>query len=707
MKAGDKIMNIKSIKFYEGDNIKFVSRVVKVEVTCSTRSEKLKYIKEYIKINFILGFLEKVIDLVNESSEDEIWLTYSEEDVSKFILEKLADNYEEDIIIKKAKALKEYGLINNIAKFVRQKDMPVIRLSKKCYQLGYGKNALIISNNYQSYEKNHKVEIIKDKKTLFEILRYNHIPKVAVSIVYGEKNIEISRVGTFNFRVFCFNGEIKLVYKIEIHENSSSDTVRKVIYSSMEGTQQINDLCKEVYNCFQISLLCIDLAVKDEEIMVWDVNSIFQVQEEITPVENQVIECIFNCYKKMGMDSIPIISVTGTNGKTTTVRLINYIMNELGYNTAMTSTAGIFIGNVKLKNGDTTGFLSARDVLTNLQSEAAVLETARGGILRNGLGYEKASVGVITSVSEDHIGKMGIKDLNDLANTKSVILHDVNTNGRIIVKAQSEIMKVVSEVRKINNSKRLCVFSLDKNKYIEQAIENNDEAIYLKNEDIIYYNHGIEKSIAKVNEIPFTQNGHSRSNILNIMAAMGAVLDFTNGGEKIMDVIGKIKCDLYFNPGRQNIIDVDNYKIILDYGHNSEAFYEVFNIAKALKPAKITSIITAPGDRLDKYIIELGTIAAEYSDNIIVREQEDLRGRNVGETANLLIKGVLNSGFSNKNIKLIYKEQEAIVEAMMMAQAGEVIILFTQCLDVVIPAINCYLKSIGRELIGKDIDFSH
>lgn len=707
MKAGDGVMNIKSVKFYEGDNIKFVSRIVKVEVVCSTENDKLKYIKEYIKINFILGFRERVIDLVSESSAAEIWLTYSEEDVSKFILENIIDEYDENIIIKKAEALKDYGLIYDIAMFIRHEGLPVVRLSKTCYQLGYGKNALIISNNYQSYEKNHNAEIIKDKKALFEILRYNHIPKVSPSIAYGEGGIQLSRKGDFCFRVFCFNGEVKLVYKAEIHKNSSYNSAKKVIYSITQENQQINDVCKRVYNCFQISLLCIDLAVKDEEIAVWDVNSIFQVQEEIVPVKSRIIECIFNCYKEIGMNSIPIISVTGTNGKTTTVRLISYIMNELGYNTGMTSTAGIFIGNHKLKNGDTTGFLSARDVLTNFQSEAAVLETARGGILRNGLGYEKACAGVITSVSEDHIGKMGIKDLNDLAETKSVILHDVNSKGKIVVKGQSEIMKVVSALRRSSNSKRLCVFSLEKNKYIYEAIENNDEAIYLDNKDIIYFSRGIGKTIAKADEIPFTHNGHSKSNILNIMAAIGATLDFTNGVENIVGIIKSIKCDLYFNPGRQNIIDLGSYKIILDYGHNSEAFYEVFNIAKALQPAKITSIITAPGDRLDKYIIELGKIAAEFSDNIIVREQEDLRGRNIGETADLLIRGAVNSGFDNKNIKLIYKEQEAVVEAMKKAQKGEVIILFTQCLDVVIPAINCYLKSIHREPVGKDIDFSH
>ncbi|QAT38912.1 hypothetical protein EQM05_00785 [Clostridium sp. JN-9] len=707
MKAGDNVMNIKSIKFYEGDNIKFVSRVVKIELICCTRRDKLKYIKEYIKINFVLGFCEKVIDLVSESSADEIWLTYSDEDVSKFILENIIDEYDENIIIKKAEALKEHGLIYDIAMFIKHRGVPVIRLSKTCYQLGYGKNALIISNNYQSYEENHKVEIIKDKKALFEILRYNHIPKVSYSLVYGEEDIQIHRDGTFCFRVFCFNGKVKLVYKAEIYENSSYNYAKKVIYSITHKNQQINDICKKVYNCFQISLLCIDLAVKDEEIAVWDVNSIFQVQDQIAPVKSRIIECIFNCYKEIGMNSIPIISVTGTNGKTTTVRLISHIMNELGYNTGMTSTAGIFIGNHKLKNGDTTGFLSARDVLTNFQSEAAVLETARGGILRNGLGYEEASVGVITSVSEDHIGKMGIKDLNDLAETKSVILHDVNSKGKMVVKGQREIMKVVSAIRRNDNSKRLCVFSLEKNKYINEAIENNDEAIYLDNNNIIYFSHGIEKTIAKANEIPFTHNGHSKSNILNVMAAIGAVSDFTNNTENIVDIIKGIKCDLYFNPGRQNIIDLNSYKIILDYGHNSEAFYEVFNIAKAMQPAKITSIITAPGDRLDKYIIELGKIAAEFSDNIIVREQQDLRGRKIGETADLLIRGAVNSGFDSKNIKIIYKEQEAVVEAMKKAQQGEVIILFTQCLDVVIPAINCYLKSLHREPIGKDIDLSH
>jgi UDP-N-acetylmuramyl tripeptide synthase len=251
------------------------------------------------------------------------------------------------------------------------------------------------------------------------------------------------------------------------------------------------------------------------------------------------------------------------------------------------------------------------------------------------------------------------------------------------------------------------LFSIDKNSYIKEHTKNGCEAFYIDNEFIIRNINGIEKKLINLKEIPFTHGGHSRGNILNVMASVAAVSSFYENIEEIVHTLIDLQCDLSFNPGRQNILDFEKFKVILDYGHNSEAFREVFSIAKSLKPSRLTGIIAAAGDRMDKYISELGTIASEYCNNIIIREQADLRGRRPGESASLIKEGAISGGFNEDNLCIIYKEEDAIVYAMENAQQGEVIVLFTQCLDVVIPAINKLMVAKGKTLIGEGVDFSH
>ena len=446
----------------------------------------------------------------------------------------------------------------------------------------------------------------------------------------------------------------------------------------------------------------IDIQV-EEILKVVDLGCVFDINIEENNYQ-EVADYFINCIIKDGIGIIPIVSITGTNGKTTTARLIYMILNKLGYCTGLTSTGGVFIGNEKITRGDTTGFLSAREVLLNKNVQVAVFETARGGINRNGLGYEKAKVAIITSLSEDHIGMDGISYLQDLVNIKSVILEELCNNGKIIIKAQKELVEVALNRSRIDN---ICLIALNKNIYVEKHIIAGGEALYLKEKHIIYCNKHIEEKLLNIMDAPFTHGGNSKSNIQNIMAAFSAVLSIEENVDKVIKAICDIRCDLSSNQGRQNIINFYKYKLILDYGHNAEAFSEIFAIAESMNPSKITSIIAAPGDRMDKYIIELGSIAAKHSNSIIIREQYDLRGRKQGEVADLIKIGILWSNFNEKNIEIIYREEEAVVKAMENAEQGEVIILFTQCLDIIIPTINNYRILKGLEPVGNGIDFSH
>lgn len=759
-------MKLSLIRFYEGNNIKRKKRIVRIVLEHTSDAEAKIYLKNYFRVCFILGFEEKLVDIEKTEEGFNIWVTYSFEELSKYILKNLiCEKYNIDKVAKGATKLVFKGFTINIAKEAPGYGIPVIELSEGVFQLGYGANSVVISKDYQNFETTEKVKLTENMKTLWQQLRYGNIPKVDGYILYCKNDAEEIRgkllrqinirsitkesginikvndgeefyrvienmldvqgrvfvyCGSIHYRIISFKGKAGLVFK---HDDKNET------YEEVKFERRFQEITEKVYNIFNIKFMYID--VQENDILrVVDAGSVFSIGHLLMGMEKRIRDYFLINLKNEKIGTIPIISVSGTNGKTTTTRIIYYTLNQLGYVTGLTSTGGVFIKDEKIKNGDTTGFLSAREVLMNKKTEAAVFETARGGILKNGLGYEMAKVGVIMSLSEDHIGMEGIKTIHDLGEIKAVVLHELENSGKMIIRAQEELISLVfeenmsalrtndscSEIRsdlpcyasaaKLRYS-NIALFSIEKNEYIEEYIRTGGEALYMEKDNIIYCRDGVEGKLVDVKELPFTHNGCSKGNILNIMAAVSSVYAIYPNLQKIIEVIKELKCDLCFNPGRQNIIDIKDFKIILDYGHNSEAFKEVFSIAKSLKPSKLTSIIAAPGDRMDRYIEELGNIAAENSDYIIIREQADLRGRKPGESAKLIENGVMKSGFDMSNVETIFKEEEAIVYAMEKAQKNEVVVLFTQCLDVIIPAINDYLKSVGEDPIGEGLDFTH
>lgn len=739
-------MKITSLKVYEGNNIKKRKRIIKVILQNTCRKEVVKYLKAYFRVCFLLGYKEMLMDIEKKEDAFVIWVTYSDEEVSKYILyNSIYDLENINKLTEKSENLVKSGIFYDLIKAARHKGLPVIELSEELSQIGYGKNSVYIGKTYQSYENMVKVEISRNRKNLWQSLRYAHIPKVDGKVLYSIEEIkeiaayrypinlrsidkamdikitisneeELNRVlsnmmklytrafvysGTVKYRVICFKGEVGIILKKDDGYKIIELTDKKLeVLEIVEVIERLHAFCKDIYKAIPIEFMYIDLQEEDEMKIV-DLGCVFDIGEELQDVKNRVIDYLLNCLIEQGIGLIPIIAVTGTNGKTTTARLINHILEKLNIKSALTSTGGIFIGGEKIRNGDTTGFLSAREVLMNKEIEAAVMETARGGIYKNGLGYEKARAVVFTSISEDHIGMDGINNIQELINIKSVLINELQEQGKIVLKAQKELMNLVK------GRKNVCLYNVEKNLFIEEHIKADGEALYLEDNYIIWFSNKVARKLLDVRGLPFAHYGYSKGNMLNVMAAIGAVLSVNSNIEYILESLKELKCDLNFNPGRQNILEFDSFKVILDYGHNAEAFQEVLSIGKALKATRLTAIIAAAGDRMDRYIRELGEIASRYCDDIIIREQLILRGRSQGESAALIREGILKNEFNKDNLKIILKEEEAIVYAMENAQQGEVIVLFTQCLDVIIPAINSYLEKQGKPLIGENIDFSH
>lgn len=418
-------------------------------------------------------------------------------------------------------------------------------------------------------------------------------------------------------------------------------------------------------------------------------NSIILSKSETSSLE--ISEIISNL-KDNGM--IPIIAVTGTNGKTTTTRLIHNTLLSLGYKSGASTTGGIYIGGKVVKTGDTTGYYSALEVLKNKNIDIAVLETARGGIIKKGLGFKNAKVGIITSLSEDHMGMEGINTIGDLGKIKSLIKEGLDDDGIMLVRATKDIVRLFSK------KDRLILFDNDLNELIKEHIESGGEAFYTRGGFIVHNKFGKEIELVNLKELEFTYNGLSKSNTRNVITAIAAINKIHNNIYEVIDAIKALKCDLNTNRGRQNIINIKDFKLIIDYGHNSESFHEVFNMAKSLNPNLITGIITAAGDRSDEHIVELGEITASYCHKVIIKEQEDRRGREEKETAKLLYKGLKNKGFNDDKITILLKEEEAILKALNEAKSGEIIVSFSQFLNVTIPAVNKYLRDNGLEVIN-------
>ena len=449
---------------------------------------------------------------------------------------------------------------------------------------------------------------------------------------------------------------------------SNKELALFIIESLIEGVSAdklLNEAVAKKQRIWEYNLLeeCskkkIDFFKEDDEIIVgYGVNS-KRISKEDYENKNYNLDLINN-------GVIPIVSITGTNGKTSTSRLIYKGFENLGYFSGLAMTGGIIINNEFVKKGDTTGFYSAKKVLTNPQVEVGVLETARGGILRKGLGFKNSKVAIITSLAEDHIGVDGIKDINDLLDIKLITTREVLPEGKVTIKAW-----------------------------------------FVEDENIIFFDGKDKNIISNIKDFKFTHNGNSKTNINNILVSIAAIYEVHKNLKEVVECLKNIECDVYNNIGRQNIIEFENFKIILDYGHNPEAFEKLFYLANKIKRNKIISIVSSPGDRLDEYIKELGRIAGKNSDTIIIKETFDRRGREELEITNLIKSGI--NEVENKSVEVlsIIDEEEAIKKAISMAEEGDIIVDFTQHLDVVIPVINKYLSNHGKEIIEVDLEDFH
>lgn len=387
---------------------------------------------------------------------------------------------------------------------------------------------------------------------------------------------------------------------------------------------------------------------------------------------------------------IPIIAVTGTNGKTTTTRLIAHIVKNNGFRVGFTTSDGIYVQNHLMEKGDTTGPISAEYILKDPTVEFAVLETARGGILRAGLGFSRCDIGIITNIQEDHLGLADIHTLDDLARVKATVVKSIKKEGWAILNAEDKYcMKIANEL-----SCNIAYFSLDENTEIVKQLAKEGKIVAVYENGFITIKKGEWKiRVERATHVPLTLGGKAKFMIANVLAAtLAAYLQ----GFKTEDISLSLQTFIPSaaqTPGRMNIFEFKKFKVLIDFAHNPAGYRGVEEYLASVEATKKIGIIAGVGDRRDEDIIECALIAARMFDHIIIRQEKYLRGRTEEELINLILKGIQNSG-KKVTHEVISKEVEALKHAINSAENGSFI---TALSDVVTNAIEIVQEYLDKE----------
>ncbi|WP_148133895.1 cyanophycin synthetase [Candidatus Formimonas warabiya] len=416
--------------------------------------------------------------------------------------------------------------------------------------------------------------------------------------------------------------------------------------------------------------------------------------------QNVAADIIDYLYPKGTPVSIPIVSITGTNGKTTVTRLIAHVFSLMGKKVGMTCTCGTYVGNRCISDGDNTGPSSAQLVLANKEVDVAVLETARGGIVRKGLGYHLADVGVIVNISDDHVGQDGIDTLEELAFAKALVVEAVKSDGFAVLNGDDPMTDFIARRVTCN----IVYFSqMKENPVLENHIRAGGTAVRVEDKILYLYKKGQKTPVVDIKEVPITFEGKARCNIENSLAAVAA-LSCLNIPENIIRIgLTDFKPDPAVNPGRFNIFNLENCQVMLDYGHNIGGYQSVIQFLQTTGAKRLVGVIGVPGDRLDKNIIEVGKISAQGFSKLIIKEDQDLRGRKPGEVARLLYQGAMEGGAAKENMEIILSETEALLAAVKKAAPGDLIVVFYEKFEPLFDLVNHLLKeeaTVGSQLVN-------
>ena len=367
---------------------------------------------------------------------------------------------------------------------------------------------------------------------------------------------------------------------------------------------------------------------------------------------------------------IPIIAITGTNGKTTTTRLIAHILKNSGRTVGFTTTDGTYIGNQQIVAGDNTGPVSAQLVLKDPTVDVAVLETARGGIIRSGLGFDYCDIGVVTNIAADHLGLKDVNTLEDLARVKSVVPRAVSKKGYAVLNAEDEL---VYKMKELTDGKVVC-FSMDENNpNIKRRAERGRVSCVYENGFITILKGKWKVRIEKATNIPLTYGGRAEFMIENVLAATLACFVHGVSLEDLRVGLTTFNAGTAQTPGRLNFVEIGDVTVLMDYAHNPAGLRGLANFISKLPNKYRTVVLNGTGDRRDDDIREFGKIAGDTFDRIVIRTGNYLRGRQPDELHKLLQEGIAQSK-NTPTVRIIPAGRDAIHHAIKYGRKGELVV---------------------------------
>ena len=409
---------------------------------------------------------------------------------------------------------------------------------------------------------------------------------------------------------------------------------------------------------------------------------------------------IASLFPKGQKSRIPIFAITGTNGKTTTVRMLARILEHHGLTTGFTCTSGVYVGERRSAEGDASGPRSARMLLRHPRVEAAVLETARGGMLREGLAFDACDVGAVLNVTPDHLGLKGIETLADLARVKAIVARNVKKSGACVLNAADPLT-----VRMARRARGRIVWftggaATDALAPIGAHLDGGGLAVSCERGTLMLQRGGETMPIIPVANIPATLDGAARFNVENAAAAAAMAAAYGVAPGTIAAGLASFRPNFEDSPARLSLNEAHGVRIVVDYAHNQAALTALSDLLAAMRgdsDARVIGMIGIPGDRRDCDLVDIGALSGRMFDVLMLRENVDLRGRPPGEANDLMRQGALAAGLDAAAIGLHDGEYDAAAACLAAARPGDIVVLTPTDVDGIWRLVEAWAAGPGPE----------
>jgi cyanophycin synthetase len=461
----------------------------------------------------------------------------------------------------------------------------------------------------------------------------------------------------------------------------------------------VADLCRRAAEVVGLDVAGIDLRLPDigaplppygERVDrgIIEVNAAPGLRMHLQPVEGaprDVATAIVDTLYPAGSPSrVPTIAITGTNGKTTTARLTAHLLAGTGLRVGVTTTDGVYVGGRLVQRADATGPRSAQAVLSDPTVDLAVLETARGGLLRQGLGYDHTDVGVVTNLAADHLGQDGIETIEDLVHVKALVAERVRDGGTLVLNADDpRVVQLIERPGVRAAHKTLRWFGLERSPLIERHVANGGSAYVLCGETLTELADDRETALVALADVPGSFAGAARFAAANALAAVAAAravglsIGQAAGGLRSFDAARG-------NPGRGQLFEAGGVYLLVDYAHNPAALAAMSDLMHRLwGPHHVVAAVTLPGDRRDDLLADCARVLADGFGRLVLYEDEDLRGRHAGELADL-VRGEIAARRAGAAVSVVRHVSDAVPAALAMANPGDAVLVLYERIEPVL-----------------------